>query len=63
MSQRANIATWRRSHPKPSQLPNPHAQEARTENGSVCPVCLRFGRDECSTHGPHPEAERPEAER
>ena len=46
----ANIATSRRSHPKPAPLPSPFAEEASQPDGRVCPVCLRFGRKDCKTH-------------
>jgi hypothetical protein len=46
----ANIATWRRSHPKQAPLPHPRAAEARQPNGMVCPACLRFGREDCLAH-------------
>lgn len=50
MSMRANIATWRRSHPKPAPLPSPHGEEACQPNGMVCPACLRWGREGCKQH-------------
>lgn len=28
----------------------PRYVEARQPDGSVCPVCLRFGRQDCKTH-------------
>jgi hypothetical protein len=53
---RANIATWRRSHPKEAPWPSPHAAEARQSNGMVCPACLKFGRQQCREHRDRPEA-------
>jgi len=46
---RMNIATWRRSHPKPAPLPPP-SQNVTREGGFVCPVCLKSGRENCARH-------------
>lgn len=47
---RLNIATARRNWIASPRLPHPNADEARTDDGRVCPTCLRYGRAECREH-------------